>query len=1007
LDLKSEITQEDLEKIGGGGEPVFGYNVNVLDGGGNLNDKSLERKERYDYFREMDTMEFIHRALEIVADDSTQNNNEGNVLKLYSDDDDIKNILDDLFFERLDLNNELWSIVYETCKMGDNFYEIVVDDYTKPKKIVQLRFLEPEKVSRVEVNGKLAYFQYTIEKLSSINRSVKEEETIYKLQPWQIIHFKLENKEFLPYGGSLLNSGIKTYKKLNLLEDIMLIYRISRAPERRVFYIDVGNLNNVESRRFLEKVKNMYRSQAFIDENGRINKKAHVMSVTSDIFVPVREGSQGTRIETLQGGEALHNIDDMKYFRDKILRTMNIPPAYLGDETDRSRGSLCLHPDTKIKLADGRNISIKKIAEEFETGKTNYVYSVNEKTLEWEINKIKWAGVTRKNAEVVKVKLDNDEEVICTPEHLFMLRDGTYREAKDLTLGTSLMPVYTKLSSVKNKDKIDGYEMLLSNKTGKWEYTHRIAKKEELNETNNDVVIHHSTFDKLNNNPDSLEILDKKKHLKLHQELIVEVSKNFEIVAKRNKSIRKFYATEEGLEIIRANQKKASGSENHLTWLHSEEHKNLKREQMKKQQKNGTLLNTTEEAKQKISDSAKRRWQDPAYREQMKIVCSNGGKANKGNKHGGYKSISVEDIKNNYKENSTIKEIALKLNINRHTLTKKIKELGYKNLEELIKQPLNHKVVSVEYLVEKVDTYDITVDRTPNFSTLCLVLHNSQLDIKFSRFIERVQTQVLKGLNKIAALELFFNRKKKEDLGNFQLELTAPSNIKEITEIDVYNQKISLLGNIQQLQIFSNQWMLKNILKLSDKEIADILLYKNLEGAQQQAGAGGAGGGAMPGGMPGANPEMPPAEPGAENGVPPTPGTLPGTVPGAEAGATGAEGENLPTEITASALVNVLGKDFLVENRKDFIKLMRIIKEEKRKGNDKIIDDKKLFEDVAKIFLEPEKDVDSVNTNNITSQIIGGELGGLIFENNGTRKRAVKLYEKKNINKERTVYLKD
>ena len=106
-------------------------------------------------YREMDKMEFVHRALEIVSDDGSQKNNDGNSMKIYSDDEEVKKILEDLFFERLDINNELWSVIYETCKMGDNFYEVIVDDYKKPKKIVYLRYLEPTKVERVEENGKI------------------------------------------------------------------------------------------------------------------------------------------------------------------------------------------------------------------------------------------------------------------------------------------------------------------------------------------------------------------------------------------------------------------------------------------------------------------------------------------------------------------------------------------------------------------------------------------------------------------------------------------------------------------------------------------------------------------------------------------------------------------------------------------------------------------------------------------------------------------------------------
>jgi hypothetical protein len=197
-DLKSEIDSKTAKDI----ELQFGQ-FSFLDK--QEDPLTTDRKTRYQFFKEMDLMEFIHRALEIVSDDSSQKNDESNAIKIFSDDEKIKEKLTELFFDRLDMNNELWSVVYETCKMGDNFYEVVVDDYRKPSKIVFLRYLEPEKVERIEINGRLSHFIYRTE----INQNVKndpkigfqtgkKDEMVYKLQPWQIIHFRIENKQRAP-----------------------------------------------------------------------------------------------------------------------------------------------------------------------------------------------------------------------------------------------------------------------------------------------------------------------------------------------------------------------------------------------------------------------------------------------------------------------------------------------------------------------------------------------------------------------------------------------------------------------------------------------------------------------------------------------------------------------------------------------------------------------------------------------------------------------------------------
>lgn len=334
-ELKQQLTPEEMKSL----MPVEGVDVSNIGFFSGQEEEGLRnRKERYDMFREMDQMVFIHRGVETICDEGVQRNDEGHALKFYSDDDEIKERLDDLFNNRLNFDRSLWSIMYETIKMGDNFFEVIPDSYSRPKKIMKLRFLEPQRVERIELNGKLAYFIYRQDVKDAKNKKIADKE--YRLQPWQIIHFKVDNKEFEPYGGSLLTAGVRTYRRLALLEDVMLVYRLSRSPERRVFYVDVGQLSPMEAKRFLQKFRDSYRTQQYIDETGKINKRAQVLSITSDVFIPVREGGQGTKVETLQAGTALNSIDDLKYFRDEILRTMNIPPEYLGDAADRSRGSL-------------------------------------------------------------------------------------------------------------------------------------------------------------------------------------------------------------------------------------------------------------------------------------------------------------------------------------------------------------------------------------------------------------------------------------------------------------------------------------------------------------------------------------------------------------------------------------------------------------------------------------------------------------------------------------------
>lgn len=335
------------------GSDAFGFSNNTLLTGKNSKEN---RKEYYTSYQEMSECNFIHRGLQIIADDCSLRNEDGHTFKILSDDDEIKEILEELFEERINLDKELWSIFYETCKLGDNFYEVIPDSYENPTMIARIRYLEPDRVNRIEKNGKLAFYTYMSDAKDQeeliFNRpspDIKDEEKVmYKLEPWQIIHFKITDKDFYPYGGSLLKSGVKTYKRLQLLEDGMVIYRLARVPERRVFKIDVGTLPTNEANRYMNRIKDNYRTQQILDDKGNINRTASALAITQDMFIPVRDGAKGTDVSTLGPGTALNNIDDIRYFRDQILWTMNIPPEVLGFTSDQSggaqgRGSLAMN----------------------------------------------------------------------------------------------------------------------------------------------------------------------------------------------------------------------------------------------------------------------------------------------------------------------------------------------------------------------------------------------------------------------------------------------------------------------------------------------------------------------------------------------------------------------------------------------------------------------------------------------------------------------------------------
>jgi len=306
----------------------------------------LSRTQLYETYIKMDATEFLHRGLEVIADESSQKDDDENVIQIQSNNEKIKEDLEDFFLQTLGFDIELWSIVYETAKMGDNYYEVVLEiGDGKAYGIKRLKYIDPSKIEIKEREGKVDYYIY---KYRSSNDGGKLTEQ--KLFPWQLIHFKIEDKENKPYGRSLFYSGVRTFTRLMNTEDIFLTYVISRTPSRRLFKIDVGNKPPLEVQREMQAIRDSYRSQQVIDDNGELNRTSAMFSITSDLFIPVREGSTGTSVEML-GGEGLNmgqNLTFIDYFKSNLLRTMNIPPEYLGENSATDKSTSLAQRDVKF-----------------------------------------------------------------------------------------------------------------------------------------------------------------------------------------------------------------------------------------------------------------------------------------------------------------------------------------------------------------------------------------------------------------------------------------------------------------------------------------------------------------------------------------------------------------------------------------------------------------------------------------------------------------------------------
>lgn len=327
------VKDGNVESNSGVGFNYGGFNIFQGDGttGSTTRHRGLRtRQQLYETYVKMDTNGIIHRALEIVSDEASQKNDDEEVISINTNNLKISDILNKLFFDKLDINSELWSIILETIKMGDNFYKIVPTVKNNVASGIKLlKYLDPSKVEISYKEGRVEYYSYSEDNMTS---NKKTQVVAQRYFPWQIVHFKIDNKQDIPYGRSLLFPGIRSYERLTATEDIFLTYSISRAPSRRIFKIDVGQLSPIEAENAVRKLRDSYRAKSVLDEEGNITKLSNIMSITSDLFVPTRDGQAGTNIEILNGDMNMNsNMGFLDGFKKDLIRSFNIPPEYMGE----------------------------------------------------------------------------------------------------------------------------------------------------------------------------------------------------------------------------------------------------------------------------------------------------------------------------------------------------------------------------------------------------------------------------------------------------------------------------------------------------------------------------------------------------------------------------------------------------------------------------------------------------------------------------------------------------
>ena len=303
------------------------------------NRRAAYEVRKHDLFRDYELMDqdpIIASALDIYSDESTVDNIEGEILNIRTNNVKVQKILHNLFYDIMNIEFNLWSWIRNLTKYGDFYLRLdIIDKYG----VVNVSPASSYDVTRLEdhdpANPQL--IQFEIE--GDVGAGRKE-----VLENYEIAHFRLlADTNFLPYGRSMLEGGRKIFKQLTLMEDAMLIHRIMRAPEKRVFKIDVGNIPPREVEQFMQRIINKMKKIPVIDQStGEYNLKYNMESVTEDYFLPVRGGDTGTEVETLPGLSNNDQIDDIEYLRNKLMASLRIPKAFLGYEEGLSGGKATL-----------------------------------------------------------------------------------------------------------------------------------------------------------------------------------------------------------------------------------------------------------------------------------------------------------------------------------------------------------------------------------------------------------------------------------------------------------------------------------------------------------------------------------------------------------------------------------------------------------------------------------------------------------------------------------------
>jgi len=295
------------------------------------------RNSRYVEYQQMEAVGEVHTALNLVSDECTSRSEDGKLLYINSPNDKLREVLEILFYDIINIDFYAWNLVRSLIKYGENPQYLDVHPQNGIQKLITIPVDDFTRIEGTPQDPKETKFVWKTRNL--------------ELENWQVAHFRLLGQDkFLPYGTSYLEGARPLWRKLVLMEDAMLVYRVLRAPERKVFYMDVSGLKPEAVDDYMRKAQEKLRKTNIVSTlgGGKIDQRFDPLDVSEDYFIPVRGGETNNKIESLPGGQHVNDIEDVEYLLKKLIAALGIPRAYLTYEEDLANKSTLASLDIRF-----------------------------------------------------------------------------------------------------------------------------------------------------------------------------------------------------------------------------------------------------------------------------------------------------------------------------------------------------------------------------------------------------------------------------------------------------------------------------------------------------------------------------------------------------------------------------------------------------------------------------------------------------------------------------------